>query len=62
MRALYLRPNQAWCIVFGDSLVSIEDRTLWPTLADLEWSLRLVGLQIGRGYEIVTLDQDRPRA
>ena len=55
LQAAWLPVNQAWCVLFGDSPTSVDGRFLWPTLGDLDYTLRTVGLvRQGRRISIHT--------
>jgi len=48
MTIAYLPVNAAWVTLFGDSIISIDDRTFYPNRKDLIRALNLKGLKVDR--------------
>ncbi len=54
MHVAYLVPNQAWVVLFGDTVLCLTDESgpigrFFKTKAELDWALGLCGLRrIGR--------------
>lgn len=46
MRMVKLPANMRWAVIFGDSLVPIEGRTLWPDPEGLQEALEAKGLKV----------------
>lgn len=57
MTAVYSVPNQAWIVLFGDTVQSINFRRFWPKKSDLADDLRMCGLKLGKGNKIVPIGE-----
>ena len=53
MRIGKLHANQAWAVFFGDVLISVDDRAIWPSRKVLVLALLEKGLYVRQSGEIV---------
>jgi len=53
MRVVFLPVNQVWVVLFGDSIIDIDDERFFADLDDLKCCLRHKGLKVV-GRKIVT--------
>ena len=45
LRAVYLIVNQAWIVMFGDSMISVSDQFFFDTRGELDTALAGCGLK-----------------
>lgn len=54
MRIAYLVANQAWVVLFGDALVTLDGVRFFETRAEVRAALRRKGLRL-QSKQVVTL-------